>query len=342
VVHLGFCCSRIEAKKICLSNILDLDKADLFRTPQNLPFALLDGLTDAYAHNVDDVTLVKYLEELTAALVHKNDYEAALQVHQRWSQLRRTKAGPPDKYVQLVDEYIFGVCYFGHGEYAKAQEYCDRALPLSAETRIDKTRLACLHLAALLEPRKGNFSLAIQHLCEAGLLAYAEDSNVQYQKPGSIMPLLFGVGMYALGLHEDDDVVPKSKQLILVAMNGQLQYPTELSEEDQGRARRRPSEVLKELFAAATETLGPLKACNFLKQESTSLNTFIKGDLWQDIEWVKLEHLLIEETRDIQPPTRSLTTFSHEADNTEREENQRGLQRVLTDPIKPVQRTNTL
>jgi ankyrin repeat protein len=317
-------------------------KADVFKSPENLSSALLIGLTDAYGEEIDDAGLAKYLEELTAVLIKReSNYETALQVHARWTQLRRTNESEVDKHVQLVDEYVFSLCYLGLGQHGKAESHCRKALELAEETRSDKTRLACLHIAGMLELRKGQFSAAIHHVCRAGLLAYGEESNAGYEKKGSIMRLIFSIGCFAMGVLEDEEVVPKSMQPILIAVQAQLQYPAQLTDDDQVRERKTPTQIIRELSATAAAVLGPVKTYATLALIGSSPTKFFKGDSLNDIAWVELEEQLFANVTDSPRLESSLAQFGPTARNPEQTETERQLNGILADSTAPTQRTQS-
>jgi Ankyrin repeat len=317
-----------------------LESGDVFKSPNNLSSALLTGLTDAYGDQVDDTGLTKYYEELTAVLIQRDsNYEAALQVHARWVQIRRTNEGRVDKHVALVDEYVYAVCYLNLGQHARAEPHCLRALELAEETRTDKTWLACLHIAAILELRKGKYTSAFRHICKAGALAYAEDNNAGYVKEGSIAQILFTIGCFAMGIFEDEDVVPRSKQPILIAVQAQLQFPAQLTDKDQGREKRKPSQIIQELVAAAAEVLGPARTIIALAQLGSSPTKFLKGDKMDDIAWVALEKQLFAEATAPLHRESSLAQFSPGVQNAEQAKTERELRRTPTDSIAPIQRT---
>jgi len=299
-------------------------KANVLRAPQNLSSALLTGLTNAYHDQIDDVGISSYLQQLTAALVKSDDYETALETHDRWTLMRRTKREAADKHIELADEYTLALCYYGIGDFEKAQSHCDNALQLSSNTKADKVRLASLHIAAMLELRSGNFTRAVQHLSEAGVLAYAEESNAQYQKKGSIVQMIYAVGCFAMAFVEDESILSKEKQPILVSSTGNKQFPREGPGVSQARERKRPSEILKELFSAASEKIGVMKTLNFIAELSSSPGTFINEE--NNISWERVEcHLFGTRTSEEPDPWNTVANSVIRMASSLRDESQRSI-----------------
>ncbi|ORY05708.1 hypothetical protein BCR34DRAFT_571847, partial [Clohesyomyces aquaticus] len=270
-------------------------EADVLKSPQALSTELLAGLTDAYGDQVDDAVLAKYLEELTTILIERgSNYEAALEVHARWIQLRRSSKGRVDNHILLVDEYVFAACFFGLEQFERAEAHCKKALELAEQTRTDKTWLICLRIAAALELKKGNYSAAVRIVCKEGQLAYAKDGSASYQKKGGIVRTLFIIVRFAMEWLEDEDIVPKGKQPIVIAAQDQLEHPVQPIEAR--RERKAPSQVFGELMGVATEILGPLKISAALARLHSSPTVFNDLDSGDEIAWAEIERELFADS----------------------------------------------